>query len=203
MRGRLCLIKTLFFTQAFKQWVSIINRNMPEKKVILVDENDKELGFCDKLEAHQKGLLHRAFSIFIFNDKNELLLQKRALDKYHSGGLWANTCCSHPQPGENITTSAHQRLKEETGIEASLTKAFTFIYKSDVGSGLTEYELDHIFFGKYNNKPVINPAEVADWKYESITEIKKQINTSPALFAEWFKLLIGEVESYLTKNKVL
>jgi len=121
--------------------------------VVLVDENDNEIGVEEKINAHRKGLLHRAFSIFVFNSKNELLLQKRAADKYHSGGLWSNTCCSHPRPGENLKDAAHRRLQEEMGFDCSLREVFSFLYKKSFDNGLTEHELDHVFFGKFDGIP--------------------------------------------------
>ena len=131
--------------------------------VILVDTKDNQTGISEKLEAHKKGLLHRAFSIFLFNDQDQLLLQKRADEKYHSGGLWTNTCCSHPSPGEFLIKSAQNRLKEEMGISTSLSPLFSFIYKAEFDNGLIEHELDHVFIGTFNANPLPNPEEVGEW----------------------------------------
>ena len=138
---------------------------MSEEKVILVDKNDNQIGFMPKLEAHQKGVLHRAFSIFIFNNKYELLLQKRASSKYHSGGLWTNTCCSHPRQDEDILDAANRRLIEEMGIETILRKVYEFTYKAELDNDLTEHEFDHVFYGVYNEDPEINPDEADDFKW--------------------------------------
>ena len=137
--------------------------------VILVDENDRETGLMEKQEAHEKGLLHRAFSIFIFNHKNELLLQQRALHKYHSAGLWTNTCCSHPRAGESIEQAAHRRLQEEMGFDCELYKKTSFIYKAEFENGLTEHEFDHILVGHYDQAIHINPQEVAAYKWVDMT----------------------------------
>jgi len=145
------------------------------KKVILVDENDIPRGTMGKMKAHKNEELHRSFSIFVFNYKGELLLQRRAMDKYHSGGLWTNTCCSHPKPGENLLESAHKRLYEEMGFSCILEYIFHFIYKAKLNNGLTEHELDHVFVGYYNEKPKINIHEVAEWKYLSINEIHQDL----------------------------
>ena len=140
---------------------------MPKEEVILVDENDIAIGSMEKLEAHQKGILHRAFSVFIFNSNNELLLQRRALTKYHSSGLWTNTCCSHPQPNEDTLAAANRRLKEEMGMQTSLTHKTSFIYKTNFDNGLTEHEFDHVFIGHTDTNPTINPEEVDSYKWIS------------------------------------
>jgi isopentenyl-diphosphate Delta-isomerase len=134
------------------------------EEVILVNKSDEVLGYMEKMEAHKRGLLHRAFSVFIFNNNGELLMQKRASDKYHSGGLWTNTCCSHPRKHESLSTAAQRRLKEEMGMEVSLSPKFHFIYKSSLDQGLIEHELDHVFFGNSDQTPVLNKAEAEDWK---------------------------------------
>ncbi len=173
---------------------------MSEEKVILVNEKDIELGTMNKMEAHLKGELHRAFSVFLFNDKGELLMQKRALSKYHSPGLWTNTCCSHPRPNEVNKDAAIRRLKEEMGIEnIKVTNEFSFIYKENVGLGLTEHEYDHIFFGTFNDGPNINSDEVIDWKYVSLHELDDQLKTNPENYTIWFKMLFGKVKNYITK----
>ena len=135
--------------------------------VILVNEQDRQTGTMEKMEVHQKAILHRAFSVFIFNDKGEMLLQKRAVKKYHSGGLWTNTCCSHPQPGEDTLEAAGKRLQEEMGFNTTLNKAFTFIYKAELDNGLTEHEFDHVFIGNFNGEVQPDPEEVEDYCYQS------------------------------------
>ena len=140
---------------------------MKNDQVILVNENNFQRGIMEKMEAHKKGELHRAFSIFIFNSQGELLLQKRALTKYHSGGLWTNTCCGHPQPEINLEECAHKRLNEEMGLDCILEYAFNFIYKAELDNELFENELDHVFVGYYDGIPVSNPFEVSHWKYQN------------------------------------
>lgn len=166
---------------------------MPEEQVILVDETDKPIGTMGKLEVHQKGLLHRAFSVFIFNDRNEMLLQKRALTKYHSAGLWTNTCCSHPQPNEDTLEAANRRLKEEMGMSTALTHKTSFIYKTVFGNNLTEHELDHVYVGYSNENPVINPEEADGFKWICTDELKKEIMNSPEKFTSWFKIAIEKL----------
>lgn len=165
--------------------------------VILVDEFDNELGTMEKMKAHEEALLHRAFSVFIFNDKNELLLQQRALSKYHSPGLWTNTCCSHPREGEDTDHAAHRRMMEEMGFDCKFEEAFTFTYLADVGGGLTEHEFDHVFIGHSNLKPVINKNEVHDWMYLSMNSLRNEIDTHPEKYTEWFKIAFDEVETHL------
>jgi len=161
--------------------------------LILVDENDNEVGLMEKLSVHQAGTLHRAFSVFIFNSKGELLLQQRADDKYHSGGLWTNTCCSHPVNGEDINATIKKRLKEEMGIECETNFQFTFIYKTGFGNGLTEHELDHVYFGKSDELPVPNILEAKDWKYVSLEQLKKSIDQNPHDYSYWLKICLPEV----------
>ncbi len=165
--------------------------------VILVDERDEPIGTMEKLEVHQKALLHRAFSIFIFNAAGELLLQKRAEKKYHSAGLWTNTCCSHPQPGQETLAAAEIRLKEEMGISARLIKAFDFIYRSAFENGLTEYEFDHVFIGKYDDAISPDSDEVSDYCFKSMQEIKNALQTHPEKYTEWFKIAFPKLEDYL------
>ena len=155
--------------------------------VILVNEQDMEIGLMPKLEAHEKGLLHRAFSVFIFNTKGEILLQQRALNKYHSAGRWTNTCCSHPRHGEEIHEAAKRRLMEEMGLETDLTHLFSFVYKEPFENGLTEHEYDHVFAGVANETPVIDPEEAAGWRYASLEEIEAEIKKDPHSFSVWFK----------------
>jgi isopentenyl-diphosphate delta-isomerase len=174
------------------------------EEVILVNDKDKVLGYMEKQEAHIKGLMHRAFSIFIFNDKNELLLQKRAVDKYHSGGLWTNTCCSHPRRNESNIEAAYRRLNEEMGMSCVLNKVFTFTYKAVLDKGLTEHEFDHVFFGFSNIKPKINPAEVDSFKYITISDLENEVSSKPELFTEWFLIcfpkVINKLKSIIDKR---
>lgn len=170
--------------------------------VILVDENDEQIGTMEKIEAHQKALLHRAFSIFVFNGKGEILLQKRANKKYHSGGLWTNTCCSHPKPGEETLAAAKKRLHEEMGFDIALTKAFDFIYKAPFDNGLTEYEFDHVFVGNYDGDIFPDAEEVSDYCYKSVEEVKNSIQTHPKKYTEWFKIAFPKMEEYLVKNDI-
>jgi len=168
--------------------------------VILVDERDVQIGTMEKLEVHQKALLHRAFSIFIFNGKGEMLLHKRASNKYHSAGLWTNACCSHPSPGEETILSAQNRLQEEMGIHTSLEKAFDFTYKAAFDNGLTEHEFDHVFVGKYDGEIFPNKEEVSDYCFKSIDAIKDSIQTHPQKYTEWFKIAFPKLEEYLIKK---
>ena len=163
------------------------------EKVILVDKNDKEVGSMEKQEAHIKGLLHRAFSIFIFNDKNELLLQRRALKKYHSGGLWTNTCCSHPRKNETTLDAANRRLVEEMGMRCIIKKQFDFIYKAQLDNNLYEHEFDHVFFGFSNEQPQINTEEVEEYTYKTLEDIGNEIKKTPEKYTEWFKICFKEV----------
>ena len=163
------------------------------EKVILVDKNDNEIGTMEKQEAHVKGLLHRAFSVFIFNDKNELLLQRRAVNKYHSGGLWTNTCCSHPRQNEKTKEAAKRRLLEEMGMRSALKKQFDFIYKARLDNNLYEHEFDHVFFGFTNELPIINPEEVESYTYKTLEDIGNEIKTNPENYTEWFKICFKEV----------
>jgi isopentenyl-diphosphate delta-isomerase len=171
-----------------------------EEKVVLVDENDNEVGTERKTRAHQQGRLHRAFSIFVFNSKGELLIQKRAKTKYHSGGLWANTCCSHPRPGEPIEKAAHRRLKEEMGFECELKKAFSFTYRAEFENGLIEHEYDHVFIGKFDGEPQPDPEEVEDWKWVDTEELKKDIKENPDSYTYWFKTSIDSLIAYLKET---
>jgi isopentenyl-diphosphate delta-isomerase len=164
-----------------------------QEMVILVDENDNVIGSMEKMEAHEKGLLHRAFSIFVFNKNKELMLQKRAIDKYHSGGLWTNTCCSHPRFNETILEAANRRLKEEMGFTCHLEREFSFIYYKKLDKGLIEHELDHVIFGEYNFSPQINHTEVSDYKFISIPELIKDVKSNPQLYTEWFKICLPKV----------
>ena len=162
------------------------------EKVVLVDQKDQEVGLMEKLEAHQKGLLHRAFSILLFNKNGELLLQKRAQGKYHSGGLWTNTCCSHPRPAEDIKTAAKRRLIEEMGIEATPEFAYKFMYRTKLDDNLIEHELDHVFTGNFDGTPQINASEVEDWKYINLKTLKKDMNERPEAYTYWFRLIMEQ-----------
>ncbi len=166
---------------------------MNREYVILVDENDNEMGVMEKLQAHREGKLHRAFSIFIFNDKDELLLQQRALTKYHSAGLWTNTCCSHPRPNETVKDAANRRLFEEMGLACDLTINTSFIYKTPFDNGLTEHELDYVLMGKCNTDPHINKEEAESFKWQTIPEIKKDIALNPADYTSWFKIALEKL----------
>ena len=166
-------------------------------QVILVNEKDEAIGTMEKMEAHEKALLHRAFSIFIFNKKGEMLLQKRADKKYHSAGLWTNACCSHPQPDEDIIQAATKRLQEEMGFETPVTKAFDFIYNAPFDNGLTEYEFDHVFIGSYDGVIQPNADEVSDYCYKSMKDLKESIDLNAKNYTEWFKIAFPKLESYL------
>lgn len=163
------------------------------EEVILVNERDEPVGLMEKMEAHKKGVLHRAFSVFIFNSKNELLLQQRALTKYHSAGLWTNTCCSHPRSSEETLAAAQRRLKEEMGIEVPLSYKTQFIYKSEFDNGLTEHELDHVFVGYSEANPVINSEEVHSFRWRNIEELKQEISSSPEQFTSWFRIALEKI----------
>ena len=162
-------------------------------QVILVNENDEEIGVMDKLEAHQKGLRHRAFSIFIFNSKGELLLQRRAEDKYHSPGLWTNTCCSHPSPGEDTLVAANRRLKEEMNLSSELKHLFTFHYQAEFENQMIENEVDHVFVGKSDQSPELNRQEADKWKYMNIEDLKSELLTYPERFTVWFRLCFEDL----------
>ncbi len=163
------------------------------EQVILVDEHDRAIGTMEKLEAHQKGLLHRAISVFIFDGQERLLLQQRAPHKYHSAGLWTNTCCSHPAPGESTLDAAHRRLEEEMGMRTLLTFAFTFCYRTAFDNGLIEHELDHVFVGYTDESPIPNPTEVAAYRWADRATIDQENSKNPEAYTAWFKLIYGKV----------
>jgi isopentenyl-diphosphate delta-isomerase len=164
------------------------------QKVVLVDEHDNEVGIEDKLEAHKNGgKLHRAFSIFVFNSKGETMLQKRAEGKYHSAGKWSNTCCSHPAPGEAVIEAAHRRLKEEMGFDCDMEEKFSFIYRADVGNGLTEWEYDHVIFGRYDGEPNINKEEASAYKWISLDMLKKDVEENPQNYTPWLRICLDRV----------
>jgi len=160
---------------------------MKEENVILVDNFDSEIGIAGKLEAHKNKMLHRALSVFICNSSGEWLMQRRALGKYHSGGLWSNACCSHPKPGESVMEAAQRRLKEELGIESNLTEIFSFVYMEPVGNNLTEHEFDHVFFGISDQLPETDPAEVMEWKYMNFSDLNDDILRNPEKFTVWLR----------------
>ncbi len=164
------------------------------EQVILVNEHDEEIGLMEKMEAHEKGELHRAFSIFVFNKEGKMLLQRRALSKYHSAGLWTNTCCSHQRSGETTMDAAHRRLGEEMGFDTELEEKFSFIYKVNFSNGLSEHEYDHVLFGHYDDAPNINPDEVAEYKYVSINEIKEAMELDKSQFTFWFMVAFDQLE---------
>jgi isopentenyl-diphosphate Delta-isomerase len=160
-------------------------------KVILVDEKDNPIGTMEKLEAHRQGVLHRAFSVLIYNSKGEMLLQKRAVGKYHSGGLWTNACCSHPLPGEKMEDATRRRLREEMGINLQPTFAYTFIYKTALDSDLIEHELDHVYTATFDGEPLVNVNEVEDWKYVNVNWLKTDVLINPQHYTYWFKLILN------------
>ena len=175
---------------------------MIEEQVILVNEQDEPIGLMNKMEAHEKAVLHRAFSVFILNDKNEVMLQQRAHHKYHSPLLWTNTCCSHQRAGETNIEAGKRRLFEEMGFEAELKELFHFIYKAPFDNGLTEHELDHVMIGYYNDAPVINLDEVESWKWMPIEAIKDDMLANPNSYTVWFKIIFDEFYHYLEEHKL-
>ncbi|MGL6039097.1 MAG: isopentenyl-diphosphate Delta-isomerase [Soonwooa sp.] len=168
-----------------------------EERVVLVNPQDEVLGLMDKMQAHENALLHRAFSVFLFNDKGEMLLQQRAAGKYHSPLQWTNACCSHPRENESYLDAAKRRLEEELGISAELTERFHFLYKADVGQGLWEHELDYVFTGQYTGDFTLNHEEVADIKYISNEDLKREIEEFPERYTEWFKIIWDEYRNHL------
>jgi len=173
------------------------------ERVVLVDENDNEIGTMEKMEAHQKGLLHRAFSVFIFNKNGEMLLQQRSFRKYHSGGLWTNACCSHPRKDENPLDAAHRRLKEEMGFETTLKKAFDFTYNAKFNNGLTEHEFDHVFVGYYDGKIEPSFEEVETYAFRSLDRLDIGVNEHPYFFTEWFLIAYPKIKEWLHENEAL
>ncbi|MDO6597583.1 isopentenyl-diphosphate Delta-isomerase [Oceanihabitans sp. 2_MG-2023] len=174
---------------------------MIEEQVILVNENNEQIGLMPKLEAHEKAVLHRAFSVFVFNDDNALMLQQRALGKYHSPGLWTNTCCSHQREGETNIEAGKRRLQEEMGFVTELEESISFIYKAPFDNGLTEHEYDHVLIGKYNQKPFINKEEVADWKWMPLESVKQDIKNRPELYTAWFKIIFDKFYQHINITK--
>ncbi len=169
--------------------------------LILVDEHDNQIGLLDKLAVHQRGLLHRAFSVFIFNSKDELLLQQRADEKYHSSDLWSNTCCSHPLSDENITDAIARRLSDEMGLFCHTEFKFSFIYKIQFENGLTEHELDYVYFGRSDEIPKPDLREVKDWKYLSLEKLKKEIDSNPEKFSAWLRICLPKVTELAKAKK--
>ena len=163
------------------------------EQVILVDENDMAVGAMEKMEAHRKGVLHRAFSVLVFNSKGAMLIQKRAQGKYHSGGLWTNTCCSHPAPSEDIIESARRRTHFEMGVDVNPVFAFKFIYQAALDHDLIEHELDHVFTATFNGVPHVNPDEVEDWKYVDMTELREDVRRNPERYTVWFGKILEEL----------
>ncbi len=170
---------------------------MAKEKVILVNEKDEQIGLMEKIEAHEKALLHRAFSVFVFNGKNELMIQQRAHSKYHSPGLWTNTCCSHQREGETNIEAGKRRLKEEMGFKTDLKDTISFIYKAPFDNGLTEHEFDHILVGNFEGQPDLNPDEVAAWKWMSLEDIQKDMQENPDIYTEWFKIIFDKYYSHI------
>lgn len=172
------------------------------EQVILVDHEDNEIGLEEKMKAHENGAtLHRAFSIFVFNSKGETMLQQRALGKYHGGGLWSNTVCSHQRKGETTLEAAHRRLQEEMGFDCDLKEAFAFEYRAPMDKGLTEHEYDHVVFGTFEGTPKVNPEEVGDWKWISLDDLKKDMKDHPELYTPWAKIAIDNVIKFYKEGK--
>jgi isopentenyl-diphosphate delta-isomerase len=161
--------------------------------VVLVDSDDREVGLAPKLDAHERGVLHRAFSVFVLNERGEVLLQRRADGKYHSGGLWTNTCCGHPRPGEPVAAAASRRLREEMGFECALAPAGAFVYRADVGGGLREHEYDHVFIGRHDLPPAPDAGEASDWRWQSPGSALAEAERHPERFTPWFSLALREL----------
>lgn len=175
---------------------------MPEEKVILVNQKDEQIGLMNKLEAHEKAVLHRAFSVFVLNNKNELMLQQRAHHKYHSPLLWTNTCCSHQRDGETNIQAGTRRLYEEMGFVTPIKELFHFIYKAPFDNGLTEHELDHVMIGYYNDEPKINTEEVESYKWMPIEDVKTDIKNNPEIYTIWFKIIFDEFYHFIEDHKL-
>ena len=173
---------------------------MGAEQVILVDERDEPVGVAEKMKAHEQGWLHRAFSVFIFNSKGEMLLQRRALHKYHSGGLWTNACCSHPCPGEEILLAARRRLKEEMGFDVPVEKVFDFMYRTEFDNGLTEHEFDHVLAGEYDSKVEFNQNEVMDYCYKDMQGIRLSLEEYPEKYTAWFHLAFPGIEEWWSRS---
>lgn len=189
---------TLIFFRTFERLI----KTMTEEKVILVNEQDEPIGLMNKLEAHEKAVLHRAFSVFVLNSKNEIMLQQRAHHKYHSPLLWTNTCCSHQREGETNIQAGTRRLYEEMGFTTELKELFHFIYKAPFDNGLTEHELDHVMIGYYDEEPQINPEEVESWKWMCIEAVRQDMIQNPDIYTVWFKIIFDEFYHYLEEHKI-
>ena len=176
---------------------------MDEEEVILVNKKDIQLGLMAKMEAHRKGVLHRAFSVFIFKSSRELLIQKRSSQKYHSPGLWTNTCCSHQRDGESTIDAANRRLNEEMGLNADLKEIFSFIYRANLKNGLIEHEFDHVLVGYPDLSPIINIKEVEDWKWVDLSILEHDIDKNPNIYTEWFKIIFKRVKDYIDKSNLV
>lgn len=172
---------------------------MAEEQVILVDKNDKQIGLMPKMEAHEKALLHRAFSVFVFNDDGKLMLQQRAAEKYHSPLLWTNTCCSHQRDGETSLEAGKRRLQEEMGFECDLEEVFSFIYKAPFDNGLTEHELDHVMVGRFNDNPKINKEEVETYKWMTLQEVKVDMELNPTVYTAWFQIIFEKYYNFISE----
>ena len=172
---------------------------MAEEQVILVNEKDEQLGLMPKMEAHEKALLHRAFSVFTFNRKGELLLQQRAASKYHSPLLWTNTCCSHQRNGESNIEAGERRLQEEMGFVCDLKEVFSFVYKAPFDNGLTEHELDHVMVGVFNENPVINRDEVESFKWMALEDVKNDMENHPEIYTAWFRIIFDRYYKFISK----
>ena len=172
---------------------------MEEEKVILVNEKDEQIGLMPKMEAHEKALLHRAFSVFVFNEKNELMIQQRAHEKYHSPGLWTNTCCSHQREGETNVEAGKRRLQEEMGFSTDLEDTISFIYKAPFDNGLTEHEFDHILVGNFFGEPSLNPEEANDWKWVALEDLRQDMNKNPDIYTEWFKIIFDKYYQHISR----
>ena len=175
---------------------------MNKEFVVLVNEQYEQIRTMEKIEAHEKALLHRAFSVFILNKENEVMLQQRAAEKYHSPLLWTNTCCSHQRAGETNIEAGKRRLMEEMGFEVPLKEVFNFIYKAPFSNGLTEHELDHVMIGYYEDEPVVNPEEVGAWKWMKIEDIKHDMEVNPEVYTEWFKIIFSKFYHFIEAQKV-
>jgi isopentenyl-diphosphate delta-isomerase len=175
---------------------------MEEEQVILVNEHDEPIGLMPKMEAHEKALLHRAFSVFVLNSNNEIMLQQRAAEKYHSPLLWTNTTCSHQRDGETNIQAGTRRLQEEMGFTTPLKELFSFIYKAPFDNGLTEHEYDHVMIGYYNDAPQINPEEAESWKWMAIEAVKDDMQASPGSYTVWFRIIFDEFYHFLEQHKI-
>ena len=166
---------------------------MPTEQLVAVDADDREIGTIEKMAAHREGVLHRAFSVFVLDDAGRLLLQQRAQAKYHSGGLWSNTCCSHPRPGESVLDAAHRRLQEEMGFDCPLEAAFGFVYRAHLDHGLVEHEYDHVLIGRHAGDPAPDPAEVDGWKWEALADVRDAVAAHPETFTVWFRTALDQL----------